>query len=153
MKKLNIILGVLLVLGACMLNPLTPPPPAMDWNNPENAQIRDELIGIIGDLEIGDIPLTVDPDGTLNIPKDALPEEYQGMLPTDANGNINLELHSIEVQPDGSQHVLYKNGDSYVAAVLSKDGKTLSVKNSPTIDYGTIDWGGEGIFDAVKPTP
>ena len=153
MKKLTMILGVLLSLGACMLTPLTPPPPAMDWSDPTNAGLREDLITEIGDLEIVDssglpVPIKVADDGTLSIPVSAVPDEFKDLLPV-VDGELVLELHSIVVQADGSKQIVYKNGDSYIAAVY-KDG-VLSIKNSPTIDYGTIDWDSEGIFNTVKP--
>ena len=155
MKKLSTLLIALLSLGACMLNPLTPPPPAMDWSNPVNSGNRTDLVNEIKDLNIvmedgTKFPIDVADDGTLKIPADALPEEFKDLLPT-VDGELVLELHSIVVQADGSKQIVYKNGDSYIAAVY-KDG-VLSIKNSPTIDYGTIDWDSEGIFNTVKPTP
>ena len=139
-----------------MLTPLTPPPPAMDWTDPANKLVLDELIGEIDDLVIKDatgkpINITVDPDGTLSIPSNVVPDEFKDLLPT-VDGELVLELHSIVVQADGSKQIVYKNGDSYIAAVLDPITGALSIKNSPTIDYGTIDWDSEGIFNAVKPT-
>ena len=155
MKKLSTLsIALLLSLGACMLNPLTPPPPAMDWSNPVNSGNRTDLVNEIKDLNIvmedgTKFPIDVADDGTLKIPADALPEEFKDLLPT-VNGEVVLDLHSIEIV-NGEKRIVYKMGDSYVAAVYV--GGKLVVKNSPTIDYGTIDWDSEGgIFEATNPT-
>ena len=156
MKKLSTILIALFSLGACMLTPLTPPPPT-DWSTPENEEMLNDLVTEVNDLnlELDGETVTLAPNGDLTMPKDSIPEEYQGVLPApDADGNVTLDIHSIVEQPNGDKHILYKSGDSYVAAVYDKATGTIVVKNSPTIDYGTIDWDSEGgIFEATKPKP
>ena len=162
MKKLSAILIALFSLGACMLSPLTPPPPATDWSTPENKEILDDLIKEVNDLnlDLNGQNVTLAENGDLKMPKESIPEEYRGLLPAaDADGNVVLDLHSIETvikkNADGTttevKQILYKSGDSYVAAVYEPGPpKKIVVKNSPTIDYGTIDWDSVGgIFEAT----
>ena len=168
MKKLSTILIAFFALGACMLSPLTPPPPALDMNNPADKQKVDDLISIVkDDFQMDDAALaeqgvTIEDDGTVRmdadkIPPDVIPPDFEGMIPIDENGDVVLDLHSIEVQPDGSKHIVYKMGDSYIAAVMSTDPITgelvIDVKNTPTIDFGTINWGDEGIYNTTIPKP
>ena len=150
MKKLSTILIAFFALGACMLNPLTPPPPALDMNNPADKAKVDELVTEIKNNlpAMGGTSIIIEDDGTLKIPATAVPAEFKDMLPTDADGNLVFDLHSIETQADGSQQIVYKTGDSYVAVVFDKTTGKLVVKNSPTIDFGTIDWDSDGIFTA-----
>ena len=146
MKKSSTLLIALLSLGACMLNPLTPPPPAMDWSNPANVIIRDDLITEVdnANLNINGTEIKLEPNGDLHLPADVIPEEFKDLLPT-VNGEVVLDLHSIEIV-NGEKRIVYKLGDSYVAAVYV--GGKLVVKNSPTIDYGTIDWDSpENLFE------
>ena len=154
MKKLSTILIAFFALGACMLNPLTPPPPALDMNNPTDKAKVEELVtditAAIGAFGGEAANIDIGADGTLKIPATTVPAEFKDMLPTDAEGNFVFDLHSIETV-DGKQQIVYKTGDSYVAVVFDKVAGTLSLKNSPTIDFGTIDWDSEGIYTAKKP--
>ena len=161
MKKINIMLIAFFALGACMLNPFTPPPPALDMNNPDDkAKVDDLRDQIFGDHNVNKDQLAaegivIDDDGTVRVDKDKLPPEFaefEGILSVDENGDVVLDLHSIEVQPDGSKHIVYKMGDSYIAAVMDADGN-IDVKNTPTIDFGTIDWDTEGIHQIPVPVP
>ena len=171
MKKLNIMLIAFFALGACMLNPFTPPPPALDMNNPADKAKVDELISIVkddfqvSDEDLAEQGITIEDDGSVRMDKDKIPPEFaefEGMLPKDENGDIVLDLHSIEVQPDGSKQIVYKAGDNYIAAVMTTDENgnlVIDVKNTPTIDFGTIEWDKKGIYDTtlekppVVPTP
>ena len=155
MKKLSTILIAFFALGACMLNPLTPPPPALDMNNPADKAKVDELVNKIKDKmpNLGSTPVVIESDGTLKLPSKEIPAEFKDMLPSDAEGNIVLDLHSIETV-DGADRIVYKSGDSYIAVVVTYDGTgkpTLSVKNSPTIDFGTIDWDSPDNIFVAKP--
>ena len=163
MKKLNIMLIAFFALGACMLSPFTPPPPALDMNNPaDKAKVDDLRDQIFGDHNVNEDDLAAEgivikDDGTVHIdrdkiPADVIPPDFEGMIPVDENGDVVLDLHSIEVQPDGSKHIVYKMGDSYIAAVMDADGN-IDVKNTPTIDFGTIDWDTEGIHQIPVPAP
>ena len=163
MKKLNIMLIAFFALGACMLNPFTPPPPALDMNNPADKAKVDDLIGVVkddfqvSDEDLAEQGITIEDDGTVRMDKDKIPPEFaefEGMLPKDENGDIVLDLHSIgDKDADGNQQIVYKAGDNYIAAVINPETGKIEVKNTPTIDYGTIDWGGESIYDVVLEKP
>lgn len=164
MKKLSTILIAVFALGACLLSPLTPPPPALDLNNPADKAKVDDLLDIVfvehavDKDKLAEEGIVIEDDGTVRIdkdkiPADVIPPDFEGIIPIDENGDVVLDLHSIEVQPDGTQQIVYKMGDSYIAVVIDPETGFIDVKNTPTIDFGTINWDEKGIYDTTLTPP
>lgn len=152
MKKINPGLIALLVLGTCALNPFTAPPPSLDFSDPENVVIVDDLVQQVEelDLKVNGVSIVIDAHGNLYIPSSVISEEYQNIVPINENGDVVLLLHTVIVQDSGDKHLVYKLGNTYIGVVFDDD--KLIVKNTPTIDYGTIDWNSDGVFEmTVSP--
>ena len=142
MKQITKLLIMIFALGACALTPLTPPPPALDFDNPADKAKITEYVGRVNALTLNS---EVEVEGGYAF--QALEITEKGDILFKENGTVKsyYTLHSIKSETE----IIYSFDERYAGFVL-KDG-ALYKQGAFLKNYAEVKWDAKGSVLGYAP--